>query len=165
MRKRCGHSPTQGLRGGVDGDRPAVGDAPLVDPLAEVPDEEIAAHLQVGDGALEVFLPALAEAGLFAEELPVGHPTAAGDETPPLPGVLLLVAGPPGEVGGVLLHRETGCLIFKQRQETHLIDPADQFLSGPDAGGGVPAHAPHDPFAVFNRHNAIPFALASSIIT
>ena len=57
----------QGLRGGVDGDMPAVGEALLVDPPAEIPDDQIAAHLQVSHRALEVLLPALAESGLSLE--------------------------------------------------------------------------------------------------
>lgn len=57
----------QGLRGGVDGDMPAVGEALLVGPPAEIPNEQIAAHLQVSHRALEVLLPALAESGLSLE--------------------------------------------------------------------------------------------------
>ena len=54
----------QGLRSGVDGDGPAIGHALLVDPLAEVPDEQIASHLEVCDRALKIFLSAFAESGL-----------------------------------------------------------------------------------------------------
>ena len=54
----------QGLRGGVDRDGPAIGHALLVDPLAEVPDEQIASHLEVCDRALKIFLSAFAESGL-----------------------------------------------------------------------------------------------------
>lgn len=53
----------QGLRGGVDGEGPAVGCAPFIDSLPEVPNQEVTTHLQVGDGTLEVLFTALAEAG------------------------------------------------------------------------------------------------------
>ena len=65
-RMRRGHSPT-GLRGGIDGDVPAVLLPPLVPPPSEVPDEQVAAHLQVSHRALEVLLPAFAESGLPLE--------------------------------------------------------------------------------------------------
>ena len=39
----------------------------LVGPPAEIPNEQIAAHLQVSHRALEVLLPALAESGLSLE--------------------------------------------------------------------------------------------------
>ena len=42
---------------------PAVRLAFFVQFLTEIPDNQIAAHLQVGHGALEVLLPALAESG------------------------------------------------------------------------------------------------------
>ena len=42
---------------------PAVGLAFFVELLTEIPDDQIAAHLQIGHGALEVLLPALAESG------------------------------------------------------------------------------------------------------
>ena len=54
----------KGLRRSIDGDGPAVGRALLVDPLAEVPDEQIASHLEVCDRALKIFLSAFAESGL-----------------------------------------------------------------------------------------------------
>lgn len=189
---------------------------PFVDPLAKVPDQQIAAHLQVGDGALEVLLPPLPkparcfrakenhsscpakqsmirfwrmgparppsgcqshsrlaaswksgepcfgdETGLLPKELPVGHPAAAGHEATPLPGVLLHVAGPPVEVGGILLHRETVYLIFEQGQETDLVDPVDQLLPALDAGRVVPLQPRmiHSPFSMAT----IPPLLCSSM--
>ena len=200
---------SQGLRRGVDGDGPAIGNALLVDPLAEVPDEQIAAHLEVGDSTLEVFLSSFSESGLplqirgkpllllqkavhdpllthggllvlpaaveviavstpvgkvrepgfgdktgsFAEKIAVGHPAAAGDESAPLPGVLVRVSGPPIESCGVLLRGEAVHLVFEQGQEADLIDPADEFLPALDTGRVVPVHASYDPFAVFNGHS------------
>ena len=49
---------------------------------------------------------------LPTKELPVGHLSAAGDEAVPLPGILLRIAGPPEEVGGVLLRGEAIHLVF-----------------------------------------------------
>ena len=74
---------------------------------------------------------------LPTEELPVGHLSAACDEAAPLPGILLRIAGPPEEIGGVLLRREAVHLVFEQGQEADLVDPVDQFLPALDAGGIV----------------------------
>ena len=210
----------QGLRGGVDGDWPAVGRALPVDPPPEVPDEQVAAHLQARHGALEVLLAALAksgpllqfigeplvpreklvhdpflahggqflvpaavevvavpppvgevgkplpgdEAGLFAEELAIGHLSAPGDEAAPLPGVLRLVPGPPVEVGGVLLCGEAVHLVFEQGQEAQFVDQADEFLPRLDPAGVVPVQPPHDPLPVFDGHGTASLYLSELII-
>ena len=92
--------------------------------------------------------------GFPAEKLAVGHLAAAGDQLPPLPGVLLWVAGPPIEVGGVLLGRETVDLVFEKGQESNFVDPVDELLPAADAAGIVPIHSPHDPLAVLYGHGA-----------
>lgn len=45
----------------VNRDRPSVGLALFVEALSEVPDQQISAHLEVGDGPLEVLFALLAE--------------------------------------------------------------------------------------------------------
>ena len=130
---------------------PAVRLAFFVEFLPEIPDNQIAAHLQIGHGALEVLLSTLAESGplfeligkqcvcigelvhdlllagggetivppavkvvavpppvgkirepgfgdearLLAEEFAVGHPAAAGNQLPPLPGITGGIPAPP----------------------------------------------------------------------
>ena len=92
------------------------------------------------------------EARLAAEELAVGRPAAAGDQPPPLPGILFLVPRPPIEVGGVLLRGEAVYLVFEQGQEAHLVNQADELLPALGAAGVIPVQPPHDPLAVLDRH-------------
>ena len=91
-------------------------------------------------------------ARLAAEELAVGRPAAAGDQPPPLPGILFLVPRPPIEVGGVLLRGEAVYLVFEQGQEAHLVNQADELLPALGAAGVIPVQPPHDPLAVLDRH-------------
>lgn len=195
---------------------PAVGLAFFVALLPEIPDNQIAAHLQVGHGALEVFLPALAEPGpllqfigeqgvrfgelvhdlllagggeaivppavkvvavpppigkirepdlgdkpcLLAEELAVGHPAAAGNQLPPLPGVTDRIAAPPVGGTGALLRRKALDAVAEQRQKSHFVDPVHQFLPAVDTGRVLPSWSPHDPLPVFHCHPAVPLSVS-----
>ena len=177
---------------------PAVGLAFFVELLTEIPDDQIAAHLQTGHGALEVLLPALAESSplfqfigeqsvcigelvhdlllagggkaivppavkvvavpppvgkirepgfgdktrFLAEELAVGHPAAAGNRLPPLPGVTVRIAAPPVSRTGALLRRKAVDTVAEQGQESHLVNPVHQFLPAVDTVRGHPKPVP-----------------------
>ncbi len=59
----------QGLWRRIDRDGPAVGSAHFVDTAAEIPNDQIGLHLEVGHHPLEVLFTALAKTcGLFALE-------------------------------------------------------------------------------------------------
>ena len=195
---------------------PAVGLAFFVEFLPEIPDDQIAAHLQVGHGALEVLLSTLAESGpffeligkqcvrfgelvhdlllagggeaivpptvkviavpppvgkirepgfgdetrLLAEELAVGHPAAAGNQLPPLPGVTIRIAAPPVGGTGALLRRKAVDAVAEQGQESHLVDPVNQFLPAVDTGRVLPSRTPHDPLPIFHCHPAVPLSVS-----
>ena len=63
----------QGLRGEIDGDRSPVGLAPFVEALPEISDQQITAHLEVGNCPLKVLFALLAESGqAFERKLVTG---------------------------------------------------------------------------------------------
>ena len=184
----------------------------IVQLLTEIPDNQIAAHLQIGHGALKVLLPALAESGplfqligeqgvrfgelvhdlllagggetiippavkvvaipppvgkirepgfgdetcLLAEKFAVGHPAAAGNRLPPLPGVTGGIAAPPVSRTGAFLRRKAVDAVAEQGQKSHLVDPINEFLPAVDAGRIFPSRTPHDPLTVFHCHPAVP---------
>ena len=191
---------------------PAVRLAFFVQFLTEIPDDQIAAHLQVGHGALEVLLSTLAESGplfqligeqgvcfgklvhdlllagggetivppavkvvavpqpvgkirepglgdearFLAEELAVGHPAAAGNQLPPLPGITVRITAPPVLGTGAFPRLKTVDAVTEQGQESHFVDPVYQFLPAVDTGRVLPSRSSHDPLPVFHCHPAVP---------
>lgn len=150
----------QGLRRSVDGNGPAIGDTPFVDPLPEVSDQEVSTHLEVGDRALEVFLPALAEAGppfqgkgepLVLPGKAVHDPLLPHGSQLVLPAAVKVIAVPPpvGKVGKPGLGDEAG-LFPKKLAVGHLTAPSHEAtplpgvllrITGPPVeGGGVLLH-------------------------
>lgn len=106
----------------------------------------------------EVGKPGLGdETDLSGEGFSVGHLTAAGHQAAPLPGVLLRIASPPKEVGGILLHGEAVRLIFEQvagsrsRRSSRSVPPK----SGCGLDRPNP-RAPHDPLTALDGHCSPP---------
>lgn len=100
----------QSLRGGVDGDGPAILQALFIDPPAEVPDQQITLHLEVCDGSVKVLLALFSKAGqpfqfegkqLRAVLKLVHHPLAADTGQFLIPSAVEVIAIPPpvGKMG------------------------------------------------------------------
>ena len=128
---------------------PAVGLAFFVEFLPEIPDDQIAAHLQIGHGALEVLLSALAESGPLFEligeqgvrfgELVHDLLLAGGGEAIVPPAVKVVAIPPP--VGKI---REPGfgdetCLLAEEFAVGHLAAAGNQLPPLPGVTGGVTA--------------------------
>lgn len=140
---------------------PAVRLAFFVELLTEIPDDQIAAHLQVGHGAFEVFLPALAESGPLFQftgeqcvcigELIHDLLLAGGGETIVPPTVKIVAIPPP--VGKI---REPGFgdearLLAEEFAVGHPATAGNQLPPLPGITGGIPAPPVSRTGALFRR--------------
>ena len=109
---------------------------------------------------IRAFYEAMRSEPKLTDGQPLGHPAAAGNQLPPLPGITGGIPAPPVSRTGALLRRKAVDAVAEQRQESHLVDPVHQFLPAVDTCGVLPGRTPHDPLPVFHCHPAAPLSVS-----